>query len=257
MAGSKARRRASKTPDVIRIDGDLPLIVDTTELITPEVAQKMLHRNPSNRPINWRKVEEYSAIMKRGEWVLHAQGLVLDGDGNLLTGQKRLWAVIYSDVSVYMRVSRGNPKKTARLLDRGTPQSARDLASRDTDKKHSPTESSIARAIWALRGTLRPSTDQLAQVIAANSANASVLLNETKGTKKTRVMLMVFAAISEVSGGPDETKLLARRIGSLCDRLDMMLLPMLAQKCWGRGAAFGLAMGHALTCVEDAKKTGD
>ena len=59
MAGNKALRRAEKTKDSIRIGGDVPLSVDTTELITPIVAQEMLKCNKANRPVNWNKVEEY------------------------------------------------------------------------------------------------------------------------------------------------------------------------------------------------------
>ena len=42
MSGNKAMRRAAMTKDAIRISGDVPLITDTTELITPELAQEML-----------------------------------------------------------------------------------------------------------------------------------------------------------------------------------------------------------------------
>ena len=168
----KALKRALEV-DPIRAGGDIPLITDKTELITPTVAQEMLRANKDNRPINWKKVEEYSDAMVRGEWKLHAQGIVLDEGGNILTGQKRLWAVIYADVSVYMRVSRGNPKDTAKLLDRGDPQSARDLASRGTGRWHSPTESSIARACAALTGNMRPSKTQLADIFEANSKKAT------------------------------------------------------------------------------------
>jgi hypothetical protein len=112
----KALGRAMETKDVIRISGDVPLITDVTELVTPELAEKILKRNKNNRPINWRKVEEYARLMTEGKWKLHSQGIVIDADGNLLTGQKRLWAIIYSGTSVLMRISRGCPSNTASLL---------------------------------------------------------------------------------------------------------------------------------------------
>src|SRR5678815_3587241 len=104
MKGNKAMRRALQTSDAIRVNSDVPLIVDTTELITPEVAQEMLNHNKGNRPVNWNQVEQYAAMMKAGEFKLTAQGIVLDKTGNLLTGQTRLWAVVLSNCSVYMRV---------------------------------------------------------------------------------------------------------------------------------------------------------
>lgn len=248
----KALRRALETKDVIRINGDVPLIVDTTELITPEIAQEILHHNKKNRPINWKKVEEYADMMSRGEWALIAQGIVLDTNGDVLTGQQRLWAVVYSGVSIYMRVSRGNPPSTARLLDRGRPQSARDLASRETEKKHSPTEASIARAICVLNGNGKPSIDDLSKVIAEHSLKVSVLLEQTTGTRKSRSVVMLLAAICVVTETREQLILMAARIDRLSDSLDLALLPETSVRCWGKGAAFGLAMEQARRCVAEA-----
>lgn len=253
MSGNKARRRALETADAIRINTDVPLIVDRTVLITPELAREMLKNNKNNRPINWKKVEEYAAIMKRGEWILHAQGIVLDSQGNILTGQKRLWAVVYSGVNVYFRVSTGNPVASARLLDRGTPQTARDLASRDTEQKHSPTESSLARAILMLKGVARPSVDDLARTIADYSERNAAGMRATAGTKKTRVVLMVLATISEVAIDDLHQISLLSRIEKMTEELTLALLPSSADECWGKGAAFAMAMAHARRIVEERR----
>lgn len=247
----KALRRALETADALRVGASVPLITDTTELITPTVAREMLRRNTANRPINWRKVEEYASIMASGRWELHAQGIVLDTEANVLTGQKRLWAVIYADTNVYMRVSRGNPATTGRLLDRGTPQNSRDLASRGTGRKHSPTEASIARAALALTGTTRPSTDQLADAIEAHAQASEAVLAETSGTKKTRSVLMVLAAICAVAPDVLRARELAKHTSRFASALDAALAPHTAESCWGKGAAFGLAMDHARRIVYD------
>ena len=246
----RALRRALATQDAHRIGADIPLIVDTTELITPEVAYEMLLKNKNNRPINWQKVEEYAAIMGRGDWALHAQGIILDGHGNLLTGQKRLWAVIYSGSAVYMRVSRGNPAHVAKLLDRGTPQSARDLAARGTGKKHSPVEASIARGVLALKGIMRPSVDALAEAIERNASVVAPILAAIAGTRKTRAVLMVLSAICAEAGGSHGIAL-ARQADSLACRLEEELHPHSAATCWGRGAAFGLALERARRLIQE------
>jgi hypothetical protein len=247
----KALRRALETSDAYRVGGTVPvpLIIDTTELITPESAYAMLLKNANNRPINWRKVEEYAAVMKKGEWELHAQGIILDVNDNILTGQKRLWAVIYSNASVYMRVSRGNPVSAGRLIDRGVPQSSRDLASRATGKKHSPLEASIARAIRALGGDLRPSVDAVAETIQAHAAIVAALISKTSGTKKTRAVIMIIAAISVEVADVYKVPLLATHIEEMAESLDAALLPQSAAVCWGRGAAFALALEHARRIV--------
>ena len=239
----RALRRALATNDSHRIGGDVPLITDTTELITPDRAYEILLKNKNNRPINWQKVEEYADKMRKGEWALHAQGIILDADDNLITGQKRLWAVIYSGVSVYMRVSRGTPKAAAGLIDRGQPQSSRDLAARASGRKHSPVESSLARGAWALQGILRPTVEQMASQIERLAPAASALLTAVAGTKKTKAVLMVLAVI--VSDYPDRVSRLAHRVPAWADALESALAPQSAATCWSRGAAFGLAMDRA------------
>ncbi len=244
----KALRRALQTSHVVRINADVPLITDATELMTPETAYDMLLKNANNRPINWKKVEEYAAIMSAGKWQLHSQGIILDPNGNILTGQKRLWAVIYSNTAVYMRVSRGNPSTVANLLDRGTPQSSRDLASRETGRKHTPIEASIGRAILAMRGIVRPSTDELASAISQYSTRAAMVMKATAGTKKTRSIVMILAAICEGSESLIANK--AVFVEKWAKALEDKLAPQTPEQCWGRGAAFALAMNQARQIVE-------
>ncbi len=253
MSGNKALKRALQTKDAVRLTGNIPLIQDTTEMITPGVAQEMLRHNKSNRPINWRKVQEYADIMSRGEWRFHAQGIIFDQNGNLLTGQKRLWAVIYSGMSIPMRVSRGNPANTANLLDRGTPQSARDLATRKTERKHSPTEASIARAILVLGGNLKPSIDQLGAEISDNATLAEVILRETTGTRKSKSVIMVMAAICAACQASEQAQRLAKRVEFFAKTLDKSLEPETAERCWGKGAAFSLALESARKIIAEAK----
>jgi hypothetical protein len=245
----KALRRALATKETHRLAMDLPLIVDTTEIITPNDAKVMLERNQlRNRPINWQRVEQYAAEMRAGNWKLHAQGIVLDGAGNVLTGQKRLWAVIHANVSVPFRVSRGSPQDVARLLDRHTPQSSTDLATRDTGRKHSPMESSIARAVLVLRNNLRPSKDELADVIVTNSDATQTVLRASAGTRKTPAILMVLAVATTM---PDGQRVpVAQACEIIAASLSATLSPQTADKCWGRGAAFGLAMGVATKAVK-------
>jgi hypothetical protein len=242
---SKSMRRALATNAAIRINSDLPEIHDQTQLISPDDAKEILTRNDRNRPINWHKVEEFAEIMRQGEWKLTPQGIILDGSGNILTGQTRLWAIVYAGISVYMRVSRGTPADAAFVIDRGRPQSARDLASRRTERKHGPTEASMARCISILRGHAKPTPDQIAAVLTEKSAVFERILADTAGSKKDKAMLMILAAIAERY--PDAADLTGSRI--LADKLESQLLPYSAQSCWGRGASFGMALKKAMEIV--------
>lgn len=252
MNGNRAMRRALATSQAIRINSGVPAITDTTELISPADAKEMLTKNHHNRPVNWNKVEEFAETMRRGEWKLHPQGIILDPEGNILTGQTRLWAIIYADVTLYMRVSRGSPSDTATVIDRGRPQSARDLSTRSTERKHSPTEASVARCVCILRGSVKPSTDDIAAVIVEKDEILRQLLRKCSGTKKSKSLLMVLGAIAEVAMTAERASLLAGRSQEMSDELERKLLPYLVQSCWGRGVSFGMAMRKAFEIVSAA-----
>ena len=245
------KTRALATKDADRIYNDIPLITDETELITPDIAKGMLVKNKKNRPINWNKVEEFTKSMEAGEWKLHSQGIILDEKGNILTGQKRLWAVIYSNTSQYMRISRGCPSDAVNFIDRGSPQTPRDLASRRTERKHAPTEVSMARAILAINGIIRPSYDKLSDIIIEYSDIFSEAIRNTKGLKKTKTTLMILAAICYRYKQKGLSELKFGTTEFLSKRLEKELLPMDVDRCWNKGAAFTLAMEKALRISAD------
>lgn len=239
----RALRRALETTDAVtRIGGpkDVPLIQDKLELITPEYANEMLLKNTRNRPINWREVEKLAEKMRAGNWVAHGQGIMLAANGDILTGQHRLWAVIYANCSVHMMVSRGNPPEAARVIDRGRVQSARDLASRETGRKHTPTEASIARAALALCGVTDPTTDEIATLLETASEQLAEMLTKTKHIKKTRAVVMVLAALVDAPAHIRGDAL--GRVEGLATALTDALAPYSPEKLWNKGAAFGLAM---------------
>ena len=246
----KALRRALASTDAIRINSDIPIISDSTALVSPDDAKQMLEKNKHNRPVNWNKVEEFADIMRRGDWKLHPQGIILDPNGNILTGQTRLWAIIYADVSVYMRISRGSPSDTAFVIDRGRPQSARDLSSRRTERKHSPTEASVARCVCILRGINKPSSDDIASVLTEKDQNLKQALKECVGEKKSKSFLMVLGAIIQSTDKAETLSSLVPKSKILADELEQKLLPYSVHSCWGRGVSFGMAMRKAMEIVE-------
>lgn len=250
MSGNKAMRRALASADVVRVNTNLPTITDKTELISPDDAKEMLKNNKNNRPVNWRKVEEYAAIMRRGEWKLHPQGIIFDPDGNILTGQTRLWAIIYADSAVYLRVSRGSPADTAFVIDRGRPQSARDLSTRKTERKHSPIESSIARCVCILLGNPKPAPDDIANVLVEKDVILATILKTTTGTKKDKAMLMILGAIAFIAKDTSQAGMLAQKSRVFGDQLESALVPYKADACWGRGVAFSMALDKARHVVE-------
>jgi hypothetical protein len=254
MSGNKAMRRALESKDAYRIGSNVPLLTDETMLVDPEKAHEFLKHNRFNRPPNYRKAREYARIIGADQWKLHSQGIIFDSEGNLLTGQTRLMAIILADKGAWLRISRGNPKEVANFIDRGRPQSARDLATRKTEQSHSPAEASIARAICALNGELKPSPDIIAVTIVANTAKTQALLEKTHRTKKTKAVLMILAAITTTARNSEEAERMAIQTENYAAKLDIAMQPLNADKCWNKGAAFRLAMDRARSIVANNYK---
>lgn len=97
------------------------------EKITPAKAQKWLEKNQNNRPISDAKVAEWQSAMERGEWQLTHQGIALDPTDNIVDGQHRLWAIVYSGKTVQMMVTYNAPPETKSVVDVGRKRTAADV----------------------------------------------------------------------------------------------------------------------------------
>lgn len=80
------------------------------ETITPALATEWLEKhNTINRNLSQSTVDCYAIDMKNGRWSLTHQGLAFDTNGNLQDGQHRLWAIVFSGVTLQMNVTRDVP----------------------------------------------------------------------------------------------------------------------------------------------------
>lgn len=88
--------------------------------LTPEIAEDWLnHGNTHNRPILDTHVDYLASEMKARRWRLTHQGIAFSTNQVLLDGQHRLWAVVFSGVTVPMRVFVNEPPETMGVLDTG------------------------------------------------------------------------------------------------------------------------------------------
>lgn len=67
-------------------------------IITPEYAAELLKMNINNRSVRTRKVAELADAMRKGEWELSNDAIVISEGNILLNGQHRLMAVVKSGV---------------------------------------------------------------------------------------------------------------------------------------------------------------
>lgn len=99
-------------------------ITSTVQVITPDLAARLLEHNDKNRPVNDRYVHELASAIQAGEWRLNGEPIILNGDGSLLDGQHRLLAIIRADVPVPALVVSGVSSDVFDTIDQGRRRSA-------------------------------------------------------------------------------------------------------------------------------------
>lgn len=101
-----------------------PEIQLSLELITPEVAQKMLETNINNRDINNTSI--VLKVLQDDEWELNGATIVFDKYGALRDGQHRLYACVKTNKPIDTVVVRGVEPDSQITMDTGTRRALRD-----------------------------------------------------------------------------------------------------------------------------------
>lgn len=96
------------------------------EEVTPELAERVLGTNDSNRRLRNKRIVRYMSDMRAGKWRLTGEPIRLDQDGALLNGQHRLEAVRRSGCSVAMLFMSGIDRETRLVQDTGLAKSDAD-----------------------------------------------------------------------------------------------------------------------------------
>lgn len=99
------------------------------EEFSPERASRILNAaNETNRPLRPGVAEKYSADMTAGKWTQCLDPITFYDDGNLATGQHRLWAVVDSGTTQWFYVAYGRPREEGLNYDTGLPRKFADNA---------------------------------------------------------------------------------------------------------------------------------
>lgn len=143
--------------------------------LTPELASVLMERNPANRNLKARKVEDYAHDMKNGAWKFNGEPIIIAEDGLLNDGQHRCAAVIESKASVKAVLVFGVGRDTRDTLDQGANRTSADYLSLHghTDTNHL---SSAARCLWQWRTfglvsdtpKYRPTRSELVATVSGN-----------------------------------------------------------------------------------------
>jgi uncharacterized ubiquitin-like protein YukD len=95
--------------------------------ITTQLAQEMLKRNPSNRPVRKKNIDAIIAAMEGGTFQLNGETIKIAPDGRILDGQHRLMACAISGVSFQSWVIYDVPAETVGTMDKGASRNAADF----------------------------------------------------------------------------------------------------------------------------------
>ncbi len=120
------------------------------------MATRILEINQNNRPLRDYHATRISELMKRGRWKDNGQTIKIGVNGDVLDGQHRLWAIIYSKCTVWLIIIYGVKNDAFSTIDTiQMPRSGADvLAVNGLDRHRVRTASALAWLIRHERGTI-------------------------------------------------------------------------------------------------------
>lgn len=160
--------------------------------MNPVLAERILERNNLNRPLRAGRVERYARDMKAGDWRSNGETIKITGDGDLLDGQHRLFAVIEADMTVEMLVVEGLSRDVMPTIDTGAPRAFSDVLAIDHGKNTSSVAAGLRWLYWyeqkprpGTPNAVRPTHSELYALLAENT-DFPDRASEVAGTKMAR-----------------------------------------------------------------------
>lgn len=118
------REQETKVPEVpAKLDGVTSEIVQ----VTPELAERWLKDNITNRRYNNTVALKYASDMTEGRWTYTGDPIQFDKDGFLQNGQHRLNAVVKSGKTIPFLIVRGLEPKAQAHMDLGRKRTLGDI----------------------------------------------------------------------------------------------------------------------------------
>jgi hypothetical protein len=143
--------------------------------LTPEIAAVLMERNPANRRVKFKKVQDYAKDMKHGSWKFNGEPIIIARNGLLNDGQHRCAAVLESRTTIKAVFVFNVERETRDTLDQGVARTAGDYLSM---KGHANTNdlAAVARCLWQWRtygfltnnGSYFPTRSEILDVVENN-----------------------------------------------------------------------------------------
>lgn len=161
------------------------------ELITPEMAERMLSGKAPNRHVSANVIHKYARDMAAGRWCLNGQTIKISSSGKLLDGQHRLEAAKKAKCSFRSIIVEGLPEDSFGSLDIGRRRGVADIL-RERGESHTNTLASSLRWLWMIKNEV---------ILAANtSPTNSELLKLLEDNPAIRQSLKHVSTIREIMG---------------------------------------------------------
>ena len=145
-----------------------PMMNSEVVMVSPDLAKTFLEKNILNRNVRKGHVASIANSMRRGEWELSPQGIIIHSKtGRLLDGQHRLLAIVESNQTVPMFVIYVDNMDVFKVLDQGAKRSTGDIF--NLDPRVADTINFCCRLMLNSFGSLSP-------------AQAEPVINSTIGT---------------------------------------------------------------------------
>lgn len=128
--------------------------------VTPAVAEELLGKNVRNRNVREKVVRAYGRDMRADNWLVTGEAIKIAEDGDLIDGQHRLLAVIWSGVTVPMFVAKGIRADAQRVMDTGAKRSPGDMLKLDGHANAHHLAAAARFAITYLASSASPSRTQ-------------------------------------------------------------------------------------------------
>jgi len=138
------------------------------EIITPDMAQKLLDTRADNRRLQPSTVTLYARDMREDRWMPNGATIVIDAEGKLIDGQHRMASVVVAQKPVQFLVVRNIDTEAFSTIDTGKVRSTADVMTIN----HVPNANNVAAAArMALTYISYPN----AQMIRGNNTKAEII----------------------------------------------------------------------------------
>jgi len=151
------------------MDYEIDKVSANVMLVDPGTAEKLLLRNTHNRPKSRQHAVKLSFTIKRGEWKLNGEPIIIADDGTLLDGQHRLQAIVMSGITVPVVVVSGVDRSAFDTIDQGRKRTTGDVFSINGENDGKGLSAAVSW-VWRYQHNLMlssssPSTQQAQMVL--------------------------------------------------------------------------------------------